>query len=161
VLANVHKLIELAKDKIKITVQFGTYENNEHQEEAFREYWASYPVQIFVRPKLTWCGQLEDHVRSQAPRHACPWIFDSININDDGSVPYCITDWHNQLPQGNVKHESIFDIWQSKIVPFLVTHARQDWKALPAFCQACPDWQTKPPRDQELLSRLADLRLRK
>lgn len=157
VVDNVHRLVKLAGGRIKVTVQYGVYENNDHEVEAFKEYWAKYPVHIFVRPKLTWCGQLDDIIKSPAPRHACAWIFDSINVNEDGRVPYCITDWQNQLPMGDVRHESIFDIWRKKVIPNLIIHAKQDWANLPEFCKKCPDWQTKPPRDNELLDLLAKL----
>jgi hypothetical protein len=155
VLRNVHRLIELAQGRVEITVQFGVYENNENQVEEFQRYWSKYPVKIFIRPKLTWCGFLEDKVKSPAPRHACPWIFDSINVNEDGQVPYCVTDWVNRHPLGNAAGESLFTIWQEKTYPFLVYHARQDWEKLPQFCRDCRDWQTKPPRDPALLALFA------
>lgn len=156
VVENVHRLIDMAGNRIKVTVQFGVYENNEHQAEAFKEYWSHHPVNIFVRPKLTWIGYLDDHVQSQVPRHACSWIFDSININENGLSPYCICDWANRYPLGDTNKESIFDIW-SRAIPFLIHHARGDWGKLPEFCQSCRDWQTKAPPKPEILARLAQI----
>lgn len=155
VVGNVHRLCELAGDNIKVTVQFGTYENNAHQAEDFKKYWAQYPVGVFVRKKLTWAGYLDDYVQSKDERWACPWIFDSINVFDTGDVPYCVCDWGNRSRRGNVATTSIFDIWQKSIFPFLVRHARRDWASLPEFCQQCRDWQTKPPKDPALLAKFA------
>jgi sulfatase maturation enzyme AslB (radical SAM superfamily) len=154
VVANVHRLIKMAGERIKVTVQFGVYETNEHQTEAFRDYWANYPVNIFVRPKLTWIGYLSDHLKSEAPRHACAWIFDSINVNENGLSPYCICDWANRQSIGDTNQESIFAIWP-KVLPYLIHHARGEWDKLPEFCQNCRDWQTKAPPKPEILAMLA------
>lgn len=152
---NIHRLIDRAQGKIKVTVQFAVLDENEHQVEEFTRYWSNYPVDIFIRPKLTWCGYLEDKVRSETPRYACPWIFDSININENGNVPYCVCDWANHHPMGDVAQESIVQIWQEKVHPFLVIHARGEWDRLPEFCRQCRDWQTKPPKDQALMDYFA------
>lgn len=155
VVDNVHRLCELAGDRIKVTVQFGVYENNAHQAEDFKAYWSRYPVKIFVRQKLTWAGYLQDVVKTKEARWPCSWIFDSINVFDNGDVPYCVCDWPNRSSRGNIAETSIFDIWQKSIFPFLVLHARKDWGRLPEFCRNCRDWQTKPPHRQEMLERLA------
>lgn len=155
VMNNIHMLLEKSQGRISVTVQYGIYDENEHQVEEFKNYWSQYPVKIFIRPKLTWCGYLDDKIKSEAPRHACSWIFDSINVNDNGLVPYCVTDWDNRLPRGNANEESLFDIWQKKIFPWLILHARGDWEKLPEFCRKCPDWQAKVPRDSQVLKMIA------
>ncbi len=157
VIQNIHSLCEAAGDKVLVTVQFGVYENNEHQEDDFREYWAKYPVNVFVRPKLTWAGYLSDHVKTKERRYACPWIFDSINVFDTGEVPYCVCDWPNRNSLGTIKEDSIYDIWQKRTRPYLVHHAREEWDKLPKFCQECRDWQTKSPMDPGILQVIAGL----
>ena len=157
VVENVHRLVEMARGRIAVTVQFGVYENNEHQVEAFKEYWSGHPVKIFIRPKLTWIGYLEDHVKTDSKRYPCPWIFESININEDGRVPYCICDWANRRCMGDVARESIVDIWREKVRTYLIRHARQEWDQLPDFCQTCPDWQAKTTLDPGLLKMFSDL----
>ena len=41
----------------------------------------------------------------------CPYIFYSFSINSDGSVSICFLDWSRKLVIGNVKNESVKDIW--------------------------------------------------
>ncbi|MBF0613460.1 MAG: radical SAM protein [Magnetococcales bacterium] len=152
VMDNIHRLIQLAGDRIQITVQFAELKENQHELEAFKEYWSHQPVQVYIRPKVTWLNSLEDEVNAPPSlRHACAWLFDSININENGNVPFCICDWRGQQVHGNVREESIFAIWQKKIVPYLVAHAAGDWPKLPDFCRSCPDWQTKKPRNLEVI----------
>lgn len=41
----------------------------------------------------------------------CPYIFYSLSINSDGKVSLCFLDWSRKLIVGDVKTESIKDVW--------------------------------------------------
>jgi radical SAM protein with 4Fe4S-binding SPASM domain len=41
----------------------------------------------------------------------CPYIFYSMAVNTDGSVSLCFLDWARKLDVGNVRTESVRDIW--------------------------------------------------
>ncbi|MBF0166146.1 MAG: radical SAM protein [Alphaproteobacteria bacterium] len=156
VMRNVHRAIERAKDKLQISVQFAVLDVNEQEKDDFIAYWSNYPVQVYVRPKMTWINYLSDEIKTgQEKRHACAWIFDSINVNENGKVPFCINDWEGKHVHGDLNHESIFDVWQRRVFPYLVAHASGNWEELPAFCQTCPDWQTKKPRNPEVIALFA------
>jgi MoaA/NifB/PqqE/SkfB family radical SAM enzyme len=157
VMENVHRAIKMAGNDMNITVQFAELDENKHEIDDFIKYWKDFGVQIYIRPKVTWLNSLDDEIQSgHDKRHACAWMFDSININENGNIPYCICDWEGRVIHGNVGQESIFDIWQKKIFPFLEMHARGEWSNLPKFCQDCPDWQTKEPRNMKVISLVAD-----
>ncbi len=156
VMRNVHDAIELAGDRMQISVQFAVLDVNQHELEPFREYWSKHPVQIYIRPKMTWINYLSDEIGTgQERRHACAWIFDSINVNENGEVPFCINDWEGKLVHGNLREESIFDVWQRKVYPHLVAHSAGNWEALPDFCRSCPDWQSKKPKNLEAIQLFA------
>lgn len=44
----------------------------------------------------------------------CPYIFYSFSINSDGSVSLCFLDWARKLPVGDVRKQSLREIWQSQ-----------------------------------------------
>lgn len=44
----------------------------------------------------------------------CPYIFYSFTINSDGSVSSCFVDWEHRNILGNVKVDSVYDIWHGK-----------------------------------------------
>lgn len=44
----------------------------------------------------------------------CPYVFYSFSINSDGSVSACFLDWSRKLIIGDVKKESIKDIWNGE-----------------------------------------------
>lgn len=43
----------------------------------------------------------------------CPYIFYSMSINSDGSVSLCFLDWNRKLIIGDVKSQSVKEIWNS------------------------------------------------
>jgi len=144
VVGNIQHLLRIKPARLKVTVQFGVYEENEHELEAFKRFWADQGVAIFIRPKLTWIGQLPEHFHTQEGRYPCAWIFDSLPIYFNGLVPYCICDWDNRLPSGDIKTQSIAEVWQSSYRKWQNLHLQGRFDALPDFCQACRDWQSKP-----------------
>ena len=113
VVTNIQHLLRIKPDRLKLTVQFGVYEENEHELEQFKSFWADQGVAIFIRPKLTWIGKLPEHFHTQEGRYPCAWIFDSLPIYFNGLVPYCICDWDNRLPSGDIKTQSIAEVWQT------------------------------------------------
>jgi radical SAM protein with 4Fe4S-binding SPASM domain len=44
----------------------------------------------------------------------CPYVFYSFSINSDGSASACFLDWSKKLIIGDVKKESVKDIWNGK-----------------------------------------------
>jgi len=143
VVENVRYLAACKPTRLKVTVQFGVYEQNEHELEAFKRAWAGQGVEIFIRPKLTWIGTLDEHFHTSESRYPCPWIFDSLPIYFDGLVPYCICDWDNRLPAGDIKVQSIADVWQRAYRRWQNLHLEGRFEELPDFCRRCRDWQSK------------------
>ena len=153
---NIHNAIDKNDGRMQISVQFAVLDVNKHELDDFKAYWADYPVQIYVRPKMTWINYLDDEIGvDHSKRHACAWIFDSINVNENGKVPFCINDWEGKHVHGDLNTESIFDVWQKKVYPFLVAHAAGAWDRLPEFCQTCPDWQSKMPKNLDAIRMFA------
>jgi len=46
----------------------------------------------------------------------CPYVFYSMSINVDGVVSQCFLDWARVLKVGNVRKESVKDIWNSDLL---------------------------------------------
>lgn len=46
----------------------------------------------------------------------CPYIFYSLCVNSDGTVSACLMDWNHQIIVGDVKKQSLIEIWNSKIL---------------------------------------------
>ena len=49
---------------------------------------------------MTWINYLQDEIKTdQSKRHACSWIFDSININEDGAFRIASTTGRQARPR--------------------------------------------------------------
>ncbi len=158
VVEGVRYLLKHKGDHLKVTVQFGVYEENEHELDAFKKYWQDLDVPVFIRPKLTWLGYLSEHNPSHENRYPCPWILDSFPIYYNGLVPYCICDWDNRMPVGDIKKQSITEVWQTSYRKWQDLHLSGKFGELPPFCQQCRDWQAKKPG--ETLKKLYSQKLR-
>ena len=67
----------------------------------------------------------------------CPYIFYSLSINSDGKVSLCFLDWSRDLIVGNVKTDSVKDIWNSEtLFDYRRMHLLKKRKGHP-ICAAC------------------------
>ena len=144
VVSNINYLLKHKPDSLKVTVQFGVYEENEAELEQFKSYWSDRDVSVFIRPKLTWIGKISEHYHTQEGRYPCPWIFDSLPIYFNGLVPYCICDWDNRLPAGDITRQTIAEVWQGSYRKWQAMQLQGNFQDLPDFCRSCRDWQSKP-----------------
>jgi radical SAM protein with 4Fe4S-binding SPASM domain len=44
-------------------------------------------------------------------KRICPYLFYTLSINSDGTVSPCCVDWNRKLIIGNIKHQTIQEIW--------------------------------------------------
>jgi radical SAM protein with 4Fe4S-binding SPASM domain len=71
-------------------------------------------------------------------RLVCPYIFYMMVINADGTVSACVQDWQHKLLIGNVKEESIKNIWNGSKLKYLqISHLKKQKSELP-ICSVCP-----------------------
>ncbi|HIG0354954.1 TPA: radical SAM/SPASM domain-containing protein [Clostridium sporogenes] len=67
----------------------------------------------------------------------CPFIFYSFTINSDGTVSSCFMDWEHLNIIGNVKEESVYDIWNGENLKKLrICHLENDRKRY-EVCKNC------------------------
>ena len=67
----------------------------------------------------------------------CPYVFYSFSINSDGSASACFLDWSRNLLIGDVRKESVKDIWNSeKLGEFQELFLKGKRKSKP-LCWSC------------------------
>ena len=67
----------------------------------------------------------------------CPYIFYSVCVNSSGTVSSCLMDWNHRLIVGDVREESIVDIWNgARIQDMRVKNLHGKRSAIPA-CSKC------------------------
>jgi radical SAM protein with 4Fe4S-binding SPASM domain len=90
----------------------------------------------------------------------CPYVFYSFSINSDGSVSACFLDWARKLIIGDVKKESVKDIWNGeKLLNYQKMFLEKKRKEHPV-CGNCGQMSHGMPDDidvyaEELLNKLS------
>jgi len=89
----------------------------------------------------------------------CPYVFYSFSINSDGSASLCFLDWSRKLIIGDVKKESVKDIWNGeKLLNYQKMFLIKKRKEHP-ICSNCGQMSHGMPDDiddyaEELLNKL-------
>ncbi len=140
------KLLEkIGSPKQKIFVQFVVDEINEQELDDFKKFWTSHGISVKIRPKISWAGLVDaENLQNnqELTRKPCYWLMRTINICVDGEVALCSVDLHNQVKCGNVKSNSIKELWAGKLKEYRKMHLDGEYDNLPKLCRECRDWQS-------------------
>lgn len=87
----------------------------------------------------------------------CPYVFYSLQIQHSGAVSLCFLDWGKQLLIGDVKYQSIYDIWHGKDLNLIQKNILKGHK--PKICKSCQQIRfgmavNLDPYKKELLERI-------
>ncbi len=129
-----------------IICQFSLMQENEHEVEAFREYWSSRGAEVKVRPKLEWAAT--GSIRSDRIDHetefriACPWGNNTMAIHQNGDVVACAVDYEGCHKAGNAQDVSVKELWVRLGESLRKPHREHRWNDIPDICKGCRDWQT-------------------
>ena len=124
ILENVRNFYEI-RGQCEMLVKINGDQLTEEEKNVFLEYFGDYTDKIYiehtmscwpefnlrgvdVNPKVGIYGQQIKEVE------ACPYPFYSIAINSDGLVSVCFLDWGRKLGLGNIREESLKDVWEGK-----------------------------------------------
>lgn len=144
VINNIISFIEL-NDKIgsntKIQVQIinlKSYKNMNKEIELFKEFWQNYNVSIAIWEELTW-GEFHDKSKI-AYRYPCLSLWNTLEINSDGSVSVCCMDWKHQLTIGSINNNTIYNLFSSEEIRRLRSiHLIDSGNSIDA-CRKCNYW---------------------
>lgn len=127
----------------RIEAQFIVMEENEHELEQYKKLWAEQQVAVKIRRRNTWAGRVGDdsYISNHLSRVACGWTIGICPITWDGKVVACGTDCDAAYPFGNVKEQSIKEIWNADKQGFIRKHLEHRFDELPELCRNCKDWQ--------------------
>lgn len=117
VLANTRRLIQMKREQRArfpaIRVNLVSQDANAHEIEAFRRAWeqnADYVGDHFLLSRL---GAVDNHKPpgSQTP---CILPFTEVNVWSNGDVVICSDDWDGEEVMGNVKDQTLLEIWRGE-----------------------------------------------
>ena len=117
-------------------------ETNKHEEKAFFEFWKDKSDKVLRTEMHNWGGQINEEKISQNQNQpfssVCYFPFSQIFIQIDGKVRICCLDVNGKNILGNLKQNTITEIWQSGSFNYLRKNLIEKNKAnLPKICQNC------------------------
>ncbi|MFA5089617.1 MAG: radical SAM protein [Candidatus Omnitrophota bacterium] len=153
VIGNVNNLIglrNLVNSPIKIQVNIIDQPAARDELKNFKKHWGKIVDNVLVRdyydatsvlgetgPDIT--GRQKKFKPIQ--RWPCQQLWRRFNISDDGIVRFCVDDWFNKTKIGDLRTQSISEIWTSKEYDRLRhIHIKGQFHRIP-YCFKCTEWQ--------------------
>ncbi len=117
-------------------------ETNKHEEEDFYEYWKDKADKVLRTDMHNWGGQIEEDKIFQNTKSpfssVCYFPFSQMFIQIDGSVRICCLDVNGKNIYGNVRNNSIREIWKSQNFEILRNNLiLRNKSLLPDLCKNC------------------------
>lgn len=125
----------------EVIMQFIIMDENESEWEAFKEYWLKRGAVVKVRLKLGWgqCCPTEDLNKAAVKRDfPCPWLLRTVSIHWSGILAQCDADYEGNHKVGDIKLNSIKEIWDTELEKRRQRHWAMDFSH--PLCSNCKDW---------------------
>ena len=147
---NVLKFLDLKNQgrcKLTVTLSMIDMALNEESIEKTKSYWSQVDGidNVLIKNFTTWNGSAEDvnmlagrdHVRhDETDPVACAFPWERMTVMWDGSVVPCCNDYDKKLMLGNVRDESLAEIWNGKRMQSLRQEFNSNHVTNP-LCQKC------------------------
>ena len=130
----------LSKPIIEVKVM--EMKENSHEISQIVEFWRARGAWTTIRRLISWGGTVSDIApKVEDDRIACGAAIGILTITWDGIATLCVCDVNADYACGDVKQESIREIWQRRNREFVGKHMRHEFDLLPDICQNCSDWE--------------------
>jgi radical SAM protein with 4Fe4S-binding SPASM domain len=110
VIDNIHgfleKKTELKKRNPFVVLQLIEMEENRHEIAQFKQYWADYPVRVFIKPSTDYRRKV-----TVPKNQSCDRLWYQSLILSDGSVVPCCMDINGEYSLGSIRDRRFFDMW--------------------------------------------------
>ena len=153
VIDNVHNLISLrnsAGSPMKIQVNIIDQPEAHSELEDFKKYWDERVDNIMIRTyydATSVTGETGGNLTGKqakferVKRWPCQQLWRRFNIVDDGTARFCVDDWFNKTKIGDLRMESIAEIWTGDEYNRLrYIHITGKFREI-SYCSKCTEWQ--------------------
>lgn len=133
---------EMDKDKPHLIVQFIVMYENEHEVEAFKNYWLEKGAIVKIRPRLGWgTGVNADNLNLPDTERdfPCPWLIRTVSIQWTGKFNQCDADFEGTYSPGDIRTKSIKEVWNGELAARREKHWNMNFSH--DLCKQCKDWQ--------------------
>jgi len=155
---NIRNFLEIKKDKgfkTKTQVQFIKMKENKGEEKLFINKWRKTDINyINIKSFCSRAGKvygmdrfidISTLIKRIKRRLPCFYFWETLVILWNGKVICCCQDLLGELEVGDLKKETLIDIWNSpKLIELRKKQLENDFSTGP--CRDCPDWKFVPNR---------------
>ena len=143
---NILDLIELKKikksDNPIIYLRMILNKDNITEKKIFENKWKNKPIVLEIRAAHNFGGYCPEAslIKKQTKRYPCYHLWLSPAIHWNGDVSICCDDWGRKTVLGNVKNQTMRQIWNSKkIKQYRKSHLKGNYHQVP-LCEKCDVW---------------------
>lgn len=147
---NVENFLSLKRQKRKnkpiVYVRMLKNENTNDEVKLFITKWSARNVMIDIREAHNYAGKVATNTfkKKTTRRYPCYHLWFSPAVNFDGEVSICCCDWKREAVLGDVRKNTLSDIWQSGLIKkYRRFHLEGDYSKIP-LCARCDVWATYP-----------------
>ncbi|WP_163337815.1 radical SAM/SPASM domain-containing protein [Desulfopila sp. IMCC35008] len=128
-----------AKSNTRLTVRMIVMHNNKDEKDSYTSFWRSQGAEVELRDFFPWndrslqeLGNIEKYPHSMP----CPFPWQYLVVQWNGDVVACCRDYNGQLILGNVRKQSLIEIWNGQRCTDL-RNAIGSGTGLKQMCQEC------------------------
>ncbi len=139
-LLEMRKKTGLKRPCIRIQTVLSNDQENTAYINKFRHVWGNYCDSIIFNSCGTQGGnQAEDGYKVHMEnRTVCDFFFNLLCINNDGTVSCCCVDYKRELVVGDIKKQTLDEIWKGDKMKYFRKMARQKkYEKIATTCAAC------------------------
>lgn len=161
VMANLEALSRMDLARVNIYLRFVADQTNKRELKIFRKRWSHFNLYQFNVNNRA--GTVRNYEKMTMKYNAfvawlrrvagsrfypvCPYVFSLMHVLENGDVPMCSNDWHNREILGNVKNQTLREIYNSpRMNQIRETMLQGHFEELEP-CRECSfyhDWMKRP-----------------
>ena len=130
---DVIELLQKGNYKTKVIMTRLSFHDDPEGDKAYLDFWKQYPVMAYVKNQHNrWLYEEEQADRNSAEymQRYCEFPWASLSVLYDGTVVPCPLDYEGELSMGNLKEQTLEEIWNgSKYAAFRTMHANGNFPA--------------------------------
>lgn len=116
-------------------------DENRHEIDSIINYWRLRGAWTTTRRLISWAGMVDEIApKADKDRKACGNAVGILPITWEGDAVCCVMDVDATIKYGNVREDSIRDIWKKRNEILVEKHLNHRWDELPDICKNCSDW---------------------
>lgn len=150
VVANVNRLLETRRNgKPAVRIMIVVMPQNQHEKSRAKALFGGRVDHLSFRHAQNWGGDLGGSEAEAAPDlftphtvennrlYPCLYLWTQLNVHSNGDVVPCCIDWDNKMIAGNVREESLKEIWRGRALEGIRrAHEKGQMEKIP-LCQDC------------------------